>query len=76
MGGAAVRALGNVEIETSDTLLYPAEVAALFGVSPRTVARWAREGKIPAVRTAGGHHRYRPTDVDALMHNGNGKAPS
>jgi excisionase family DNA binding protein len=33
-------------------------VAALLGVSPKTVARWAKEGKLPFRRTLGGHRRY------------------
>jgi excisionase family DNA binding protein len=34
------------------------EVAKLFLVSPSTVTRWARQGKIPVLRTPGGHYRY------------------
>lgn len=34
------------------------EVARLFLVSPSTVTRWARQGKIPVLRTPGGHYRY------------------
>ena len=32
-------------------LLTPAEVAVMFRVNPKTVTRWARAGKISAVRT-------------------------
>lgn len=47
-----------------DDLLTPSEVAALFSVSSRTVTRWTNEGKIAAaVRTLGGHRRYRYSDV-------------
>ncbi len=46
-----------------DTLLTPAEVAVLFRVSPKTVARWARAGKITAVRTLGGHHRFHASEI-------------
>ena len=38
--------------------LRTADVAALLGVSPKTVARWAKEGKLPFLRTLGGHRRY------------------
>ena len=38
----------------NDALLTPAEVAALFRVNPKTVTRWARAGKITAIRTLGG----------------------
>ncbi len=46
-----------------DTLLTPAEVAALFRVNPKTVTRWARAGKITAIRTLGGHRRFRASEI-------------
>ena len=35
-------------------------------VDPKTVTRWAVEGKVASVRTPGGHHRFfqRPTIAD------------
>jgi excisionase family DNA binding protein len=48
-------------------LLTPAEVAAMFGVEVRTIARWARNGQLPAVRTIGGHRRYPAAEVRQLM---------
>jgi excisionase family DNA binding protein len=50
-----------------EALLAPAEVAQLFGVGPKTVTRWARTGKLNAVRTLGGHRRYRATEIQALL---------
>jgi excisionase family DNA binding protein len=50
-----------------DDLLTPREVAAIFRVNPKTVSRWYLEGKLPALRTLGGHRRYRRRDVDALL---------
>ena len=41
-----------------ETLLTPSEVAAMFRVNPKTVTRWARAGKISAIRTLGGHRRF------------------
>jgi excisionase family DNA binding protein len=38
--------------------LLPNEVAALLHVSPKTVARWATDGRLPCRRTLGGHRRY------------------
>jgi excisionase family DNA binding protein len=38
------------------------EVAAVLHVTPKTVSRWAKEGKLPYMRTLGGHRRY-PADV-------------
>ena len=51
------------EHQQVDTLLTPAEVAALFRVNPKTVTRWARAGKITAIRTLGGHRRFRATEI-------------
>lgn len=44
----------------------PAEVAARLGVVPKTVTRWAKEGKIPHVKTLGGHHRFLPEHVQII----------
>jgi excisionase family DNA binding protein len=44
-------------------LLTPAEVADMFRVNPKTVTRWARAGKISAVRTLGGHRRFRADEI-------------
>ncbi len=49
--------------EHNDALLTPAEVAALFRVNPKTVTRWARAGKITAIRTLGGHRRFRASEI-------------
>ncbi len=53
--------------EADDPLLTPSEVAAMFKVNPKTVTRWARAGKIKAIRTMGGHRRYRLSDVRAAV---------
>jgi len=44
-------------------LLTPAEVAAMFRVNPKTVTRWARAGRISAVRTLGGHRRFHAAEI-------------
>jgi excisionase family DNA binding protein len=51
------------EREGPDQLLTPSEVAALFRVNPKTVTRWARAGKITAIRTLGGHRRFRASEI-------------
>lgn len=51
----------------TDKLLTPQEVAVMFRVDPKTVTRWARAGKITAIRTLGGHRRFRETEVRALL---------
>jgi excisionase family DNA binding protein len=52
---------------THDPLLTPAEVAAMFRVNPKTVTRWARAGKITAIRTLGGHRRFRASEIARCM---------
>jgi excisionase family DNA binding protein len=48
------------------TFLYPGEVAALLHVSPKTIARWAKDGKLPFQRTLGGHHRFPEREIREL----------
>ena len=57
-----------------EALLTPAEVAALFRVDPKTVTRWANDGKLTSLRTPGGHRRYRESEVRNLL-GGEGIAP-
>ena len=56
----------------SEVLLTPAEVASLFRVDPKTVTRWAKAGKLTAIRTLGGHRRYRTSEVNALLQSSTG----
>ena len=51
----------------SGRLLRTAEVAALFQVSERAVTDWARKGRLPSVRTPGGHRRYPAEAVEQLL---------
>jgi excisionase family DNA binding protein len=48
-------------------LLRLNEVADMFRVAPKTVTKWAREGKLASVRTVGGHRRYPEADVRELL---------
>ena len=50
-----------------EALLTPSEVATLFRVDPNTVTRWAKAGKLNAIRTLGGHRRYRESEVRSLF---------
>ena len=52
-----------VDRNPRDELLTPAEVAQMFRVNPKTVTRWARAGKITAIRTLGGHRRFRASEI-------------
>ncbi|GAA2721840.1 BldC family transcriptional regulator [Cellulomonas aerilata] len=57
----------SVQHTGPDSLLTPSEVASLFRVDPKTVTRWAKAGKLSAVRTLGGHRRYLESEVRDLL---------
>ena len=53
----------NEEYDAPEALLTPSEVAAMFRVNPKTVTRWARAGKLTAIRTLGGHRRFKASEI-------------
>ena len=53
---------------TDDDAPLPAgRVAQRLGISTQTLRRWCAAGLIRCRFTAGGHRRYRPSDVEALL---------
>jgi excisionase family DNA binding protein len=46
--------------------LRTSEVAEILSVSPKTVSRWAKEGKLPFLKTLGGHRRYPEAEIRDL----------
>lgn len=54
-------------LDPSQDLLHPHEVARMFAVSVPTVNRWANLGKLPHLRTPGGHARFRRGDVEEVL---------
>ena len=55
------------DLDTPEALLTPSEVAAMFRVNPKTVTRWARAGKLNAIRTLGGHRRFKASEIRACL---------
>lgn len=51
----------------SRTYLLPSELARQLQVSPKTVSRWLREGKVAHTRTIGGHARISLEEADRLV---------
>jgi excisionase family DNA binding protein len=43
-----------------------AEAAKILGKSPKTVSRWARDGRLPHLVTLGGHRRFPAAAVNEL----------
>ena len=52
---------------TEPRYLRTAQVAELLHVSPKTVSRWAQVGRLPYLRTLGGHRRYPDREIRALL---------
>ncbi len=48
-------------------LLTTIEAAELAGVTPSTVKRWADQGLLPCVRTAGGHRRFERAAIGRFL---------
>jgi len=46
--------------------LHTAEMADILHVSPKTVSRWAKEGRLPFLKTLGGHRRYPEAEIRQL----------
>jgi excisionase family DNA binding protein len=55
--------------QPGETYLRTAQVADLMQVSPKTVSRWAQEGKLPFLFTLGGHRRYPESKIKRLREN-------
>lgn len=49
------------------TYLRTGQAAEILHVSPKTVARWIKEGKLPHRKTLGGHARLPEAEVRALV---------
>lgn len=46
--------------------LRTGHVADILHVSPKTVSRWAKEGKLPFLKTLGNHRRYPEREIREL----------
>ena len=52
---------------TERQLLSSREVAELLRISPATVSRWAKSGKLASLRTPGGHARFSRPEVERVL---------
>ena len=55
-----------VGVSADAAYLSPGQAARILGVSPKTVNRWANEGRIPCAVTLGGHRRFRADVIRAV----------
>ena len=61
--------MGIPEPRVSDSngaYIRTAEAAKMLRVSPKTVSRWAKQGKLPHVVTLGGHRRFPAEAIQRL----------
>jgi len=56
----------TVSSPTSAEYLTPGQAANLLHVSPKTLNRWAHEGRIPCILTLGGHRRFRKDQIEEI----------
>ena len=61
--------LGNMDLHKSQVtpLIDTGAAARMLAVSPDTVRRWAKNGKISAVALPSGRFRFRRADIEALL---------
>ena len=50
-----------------DRMLLSGEVAKIFRVDPKTVARWAKQGRMTSYKTPGGRNRFLESEVRQHM---------
>jgi excisionase family DNA binding protein len=67
---STISTVKNSDATTAEPVGTPfltrSEVSRMLGVSPNTVTRWAREGRLPCQVTLGGHHRFDRELVEQL----------
>ncbi len=60
----------NIDVNSLPELLTVREVADLLRVSPLTIKRWGKSGKLPAIRiNSRGDRRYKKEIVIAVIEN-------
>ena len=57
-----------------DELISVSKAAKMLGVHPDTLLNWDNLGKFKALRTAGGHRRYRISDIKLFLENSDDRA--
>jgi len=60
---------------TEATLYTSTEAARILGASRTSIKRWADEGLLKCVKTAGKHRRFRPEDLERFQRERMGGAP-
>lgn len=53
--------------------LTPGEAARMLHVSPKTITRWALDGRISCIVTLGGHRRFPRQEIEAIARRMSGR---
>ena len=64
---------GVLRAHAEGEYLSPSQVASVLHVTPKTVSRWASQGRLPCLVTLGGHRRFRAEDVENILRRMAGK---
>jgi excisionase family DNA binding protein len=69
--GGYIRGMKNLDdgataVMEPPVFLTTSEVSRILGVSPNTVTRWARDGRLACQVTLGGHHRFERAVIEEL----------
>ena len=68
MAAADIKKINRLKLEDLPDLLTVREVAELLRVSPLTIKRWGKRGKLPAIRiNSRGDRRYKKEAVLWLL---------
>jgi excisionase family DNA binding protein len=66
----------RLELEETDELLAVSAAARMLGVSSSSLRAWAAAGRVPHVRTAGGHRRFARRELERWLRDRGGEPPS
>ena len=54
----------------NEKLINIRKAASLLGVHVRTLMNWDRNKKLVSIRTAGGHRRYKLSEIEKIANEG------
>jgi excisionase family DNA binding protein len=63
----AYRGVGGARRAQESDWLTLGQAASYLGVAQSTIRKWTDQGTLPAIKTPGGHRRYRRTDLENFL---------
>ncbi len=66
LAGAVRKGTSMPDVSADTTYISPGRAADILRVSPKTVNRWADDGRIPCAVTLGGHRRFQLEVIRAV----------